>query len=102
MLFSPLRLTCLATGLVAYGFMASPALAAPTVTLGHDNNVGSVDPHPNALAKYNEFVGSLASFGTDDLEDLNPTLSFGATGITATVSGATALFNGGFGLQAAS
>jgi hypothetical protein len=102
MLCQKSRLTSATVGLITCVALAAQSLAAPTVLRGHDNNMGSVEPHPNALAKFNEFVGSLASYGVDDLEDLSPTLEFGATGITATVSGATPFFNGGFGIGAAS
>jgi hypothetical protein len=47
---------------------------------------------PNSLAKFNHFTTGLASFGVNDIESEvlftpNPTLAFGATGITAQVNG---------------
>lgn len=99
MLCNSLRLTGLVVGLLAIGAVAEQSLALPTVVRGHDNNFGNVDPHPNSDAKFTQFVNSLNSYGVDDIEDQSPTLTFGATGITATVSGTVATFNGGFGLD---
>lgn len=89
----------LAVSLVSFGACVEQSLALPTVVQGHDNNFGSVNPHPNSEAKFNQFVNTLNAYGLDDLEDFNPTLTFGATGITAGVTGATAFGNGGFGFQ---
>jgi hypothetical protein len=89
----------LAVGLVSLIAMAEQSLALPTVIQGHDNNFGSVNPHPNSLAKFNQFVNSLNSYGVDDIEDQSPVVSFGSTGITATAAGTAATLNGGFGLD---
>jgi hypothetical protein len=97
MMNTSVRLAVLAIGLVVLSAAAS--LAAPNVLLGHDNSFGSVTPNPNSLAAFNQFVGSLSSYGVDDIEDQNPVLSFGATGITGSAAGTVAYFNGGFGLD---
>jgi len=99
MMCSKLRLTVMSVGLVSLGAWAEPGVGAPNVFRAHDNNFGSVEPHPNSLAKFNQFVNTLNSYGVDDIEDQSPALSFGTTGITATAAGTVATFNGGFGLD---
>jgi hypothetical protein len=98
MMCSKLRLSVLAVGLASLGVWAESGFGAPNVFVAHDNNFGSVEPNPNSLAKFNQFVSTLNSYGVDDIEDQSATLTFDATGITASAAGATATFNGGFGI----
>lgn len=61
------------------------AQAAPTVYVGSDNPRGTLT---NSLAAEASFLAALSSYGTDNLEGFanftpDPTLSFGATGVTA-------------------
>lgn len=62
------------------------AQAAPISYVGSDNPRGTLS---DSLAAQSSFLAALGTSGTDDLEGFanftsNPTLSFGATGVTAT------------------
>ena len=104
MMCNPLRLTVLVVGLVSFSSLAESVLGAPTVFFARDNNDDGVVPipFPKSQGMFDRFTSSLNAFGVDDIEDQNPTLDFGATGITATAPGATPFFNGRFGIDSAS
>ncbi|WP_428303735.1 hypothetical protein [Lacipirellula sp.] len=79
-----LRYTLFAAGIVSA--LAGRALAVPNVYFDRDDTTASVTSFPNSQAKFNQFTAALGSFGVDTIETsvgINPTLSFGATGITA-------------------
>lgn len=96
---NPLRLSVLALGLVSFGAAAQLSVAAPTVFFDRDNSTTFMSSFPNSQAKFTEFTSTLSSFGVDNVETavgLSPTLSFGATGITATTQGVLAQSAPGF------
>jgi hypothetical protein len=77
----------------------SCAFAAPSAFFGRDDSSGFGTSFPNSLAKFNEFTALLSSFGVDTIESaagVNPGLTFGATGITATTQGVVAQNAPGF------
>jgi hypothetical protein len=79
--------------------VARPSLGAPTVFFDRDDSTTFMSSYPNSLAKFNQFTASLSSFGVDNVDTaigLNPTLTFGATGITATTQGVLAQNAPGF------
>lgn len=79
--------------------VARPASAVPTVFTDRDDSTTFMSSYPNSLAKFNQFTASLSSFGVDNIDTavgLNPTLTFGATGITATTQGVLAQNAPGF------
>lgn len=91
------RLVLLTVGVVSLITGIRPSLAAPVVTFDRDNETSLMSSFPNSQAAFDQFTGSLASFGVEtvDLIDtdvppfgFNPTLTFGGTGITATANGA--------------
>ena len=82
------RLAVLVVSLVLLGALPQPGLAVPTVFFDRDDNTALMTSFPNSLAKFNQFTATLGSFGVDSIDTLpastfNPTLTFGATGITA-------------------
>jgi hypothetical protein len=81
------RFTLLAVGFVSFSAWVERGMAAPTVFFSRDDLTANVTSFPNSQAKFNRFTASLNSFGVDDIEDSNPTLEFGATGITAATQG---------------
>ena len=90
---SSLRFTALAVGLLSIVASAQQALAVPTVFFDRDDNTGFMTSFPNSQAKYNQFAATLNSFGVDDIDTdagFDPSLTFGATGITATTQGVLA------------
>jgi len=103
MSYSSLRLISLTIGLVSLGALARPGLGAPAVFFDRDNSSSFMFSFPNSLAKFNQFTASLNSFGIDNVDTAvggNPTLSFGATGITATTQGVKAQIAPGFQIGA--
>jgi hypothetical protein len=99
MIYNTLRLAVLAVGLVSFSAWAQPSLGTPAVFFDHDDSTTFMTSYPNSLAKFNQFTGSLGSFGVDTIDTavgLNPTLAFGGTGITATTQGVLAQNAPGF------
>ena len=85
-----LSLGITAAATVACAAWFAPTVHAQTIYFAQDNPRGLLT---NSNAAYNSFTSALTSFYTNDLETvsgLNPTLSFGATGVTAATSGPTA------------
>jgi hypothetical protein len=87
-----LRLTVLAAGIVSFSIFARPSFGTPTVYFDRDDNTALMTSFPNSQAKFNQFTASLSSYGVDTIDGLppstsNPTLTFGATGITAATQG---------------
>ncbi len=103
MMCNSLRLAVLAVGLVSFSALARPSLAVPTVFFDRDDSTGFMSSFPNSQAKFNQFTASLSSFGVDNVDTaigLSPTLTFGATGITATTQGVLAQNAPGFQIGA--
>jgi hypothetical protein len=93
MMGNSLRFALLAVGLVSFSVSARPALAVPSVFFDRDDNTALMTSFPNSQAMFNQFTAGLTSFGVDNVETAvgaNPTLVFGATGITATTQGVLA------------
>ncbi len=66
---------------------ASPTSASPITFSGLDNPRGTLT---NSLAAETQFKAALGVFGTETVDSLagnDPTLAFGATGVTATAGG---------------
>jgi hypothetical protein len=88
-----LRLALTAAGLVLMNLGARPTLAAPTVFFDRDDSTALMTSFPNSQAKFNQFTATLGSFGVDNIDTavgIDPTLVFGATGITAASQGVLA------------
>lgn len=94
-----LRAALVAVGLVSFSALAQ---GAPTVFFARDNSTGSM---PNSQAQFNHFTNALNSYGVEDAElidsgppafGVNPTLTFGLTGITAASQGVLAQSAPGF------
>jgi hypothetical protein len=93
------RLALVAVGLVSFSALARPTLAVPTIFFDRDDSTGFMSSFPNSQAKFTQFTASLNSFGVDNVDTavgLSPTLTFGATGITATTQGVLAQSAPGF------
>jgi hypothetical protein len=93
MMGNPLRFAVLAAGLVSFAALARPGVAAPAISFDRDDQTALMTSYPNSLAKFNQFTASLSSFGVDNIDSVvgfNPTLVFGATGITASTQGVLA------------
>lgn len=93
------RLAVLAVGLFSFSISAGLAVAAPTVFFNRDDSSTFMTSFPNSLAAFNAFTTSLNSFGVDTVDaaaGTNPSLAFGATGITATTQGVLAQSAPGF------
>jgi hypothetical protein len=94
------RLAVLAVGFAGLNvFFAQPVMAAPTVFFDRDDTTTFMSSYPNSQAKFNQFTASLNSFGIDNIDTasgVNPALTFGATGITATTQGVLAQAAPGF------
>ena len=98
-----LRLAVVAVGLVSFSAWARPSLGAPAVFFDRDDPTGFMSSYPNSQAKFNQFTASLGTFGVDNVDTavgLNPTLTFGATGITAATQGVFAQNAPGFQIGA--
>lgn len=105
MKFTPARSAALAAAFISLSVFAQSVLAAPIVYFDRDDSIfGGM---PNSLAKFNQFTAALGTSGVETLEGVDtvnppfgfdPTLVFGATGITATTlqttSAVTAPFPG--------
>jgi hypothetical protein len=97
-----MKISLLCSTLFAVGIMsalAGHAFAVPNVFFDRDDTTASLTSIPNSQAKFNQFTASLASFGVDTIETsvgFNPTLSFGATGITAATQNVLAQAAPGF------
>src|SRR5262245_4036696 len=100
MMCNTLRLAVLTVGLVSFSVLAQPGLAVPTVYFDRDDQTGTppMSSFPNSQAKFSQFTAALSSYGIDDIESTNtvdppfgfdPTLVFGATGITASTQATT-------------
>ena len=103
MMCNSLRLALLAVGLVSFSAWAEPGLGVPAVFFGRDDSTAFMTSFPNSQAKFNQFTASLNSFGVDNVDTavgVNPTLVFGATGITATTQGVLAQNAPGFQIGA--
>jgi hypothetical protein len=103
MMCNSLRLAVLAVGLVSFSAWAETGLGAPAVFFGRDDSTKFMTSFPNSQAKFNQFTATLNSFGVDNVETavgVNPTLSFGATGITAATQGVIAQSAPGFQIGA--
>lgn len=77
--------------LLGLAFSATFASAAPTVFFGEDLGAGSAAGMTNASAAQATFLAALSNYGTDGLESAVggstvSSLSFGATGVTGTLS----------------
>jgi hypothetical protein len=93
MMCNSLRWAVLAISLVSFGAWARLGVGAPSFVFDRDDNTALMTSFPNSLAKFNQFTASLNSFGVDDIDTavgVDPTLVFGATGITATTQGVAA------------
>ncbi len=93
------RLAVLAAGLIAFGVSTRSATSAPAIFFDRDNTTAFMSSYPNSQAKFNQFTASLNSFGIDNIDaavGMNPTLAFGATGITANTQGVLAQAAPGF------
>lgn len=82
------HLSRLALASMALFALTSSAFALPIKYEAGDSPKGTF---PNSKAKRAEFLATLDAYGVDDLEsfsnnDPDPTLSFGATGVTATTT----------------
>lgn len=98
MMCNLLRLSCMATG-VFFPTMSPFSWAAPNVFFGRDDSSIFMTSFPNASAKYSQFTSLLSSFGVDNVDTavgINPTLVFGASGITASTQGVAAQAAPGF------
>ena len=99
MMCNSLRSAVVAIGLIAISVLSRPGLGAATVFFDRDDPTTFMTSFPNSLAKFNQFTGSLTSFGVDSIDSavgVNPPLTFGATGITATTQGVVAQSAPGF------
>jgi hypothetical protein len=94
-----LRLVLLAVGLVTLSAWVEPILGAPTVFFRRDNSTTFMTSFPNSQDAFNRFTYSLTSFGVEDVETavgVNPGLTFGGSGITASSNGVIAQSAPGF------
>jgi hypothetical protein len=99
MMCNLVRLAVIAVSLVSFGAWARPGLGAPAVFFDRDDNTANMTSFPNSQAKFNQFTASLTAFGVDNIDSavgINPTLVFGATGITAATQGVLAQNAPGF------
>ena len=88
-----MRLTIAAIGLLSVSISAQPTLAVPTVFFDRDDQTALMTSFPNSQAKFNQFTATLNSWGIDNIDTavgFDPTLTFGATGITAATQGVLA------------
>lgn len=94
-----LRLAVMVVGIVSISVFSRPSLGLTAVRFARDPSTGFMTSFPNSLAEFNLFTGSLNSFGVDNIDSaagFDPTLTFGATGITATAHGTLAQSAPGF------
>jgi hypothetical protein len=93
------RLTLLAIGLVSISAWAQQSFAAQAVYFGRDDSTTFMTSFPNSQATFNTFTAALTSFGVDGADSavgFDPSLTFGATGITAKANGTLAQAAPGF------
>jgi len=93
MRFNTLRLTAFAVGTISFSAWTQPGVGAPSVFFDRDDSTALMTSFPNSQAKFNQFTASLSSFGVDTIDSatgFDPTLVFGATGITAASQGVLA------------
>lgn len=93
------RFAVVAVALVSCSMESQPSLAAPDYVFGRNNNTTFMTSYPKALQAFNHFTAPMSLFGVDDVESavgVNPTLTFGGTGITATTQGVLAQSAPGF------
>jgi hypothetical protein len=103
MMCNSLRFSLLAVGLFLFSAWADAGLGATPDFFGRDDNTVFMTSFPNSQAKFDRFTASLNSFGVDTVDTavgVNPTLVFGATGITATTQGVLAQSAPGFQIGA--
>lgn len=103
MMCNSIRLTLLAVGLVSFSALAETGSAADPVSFRRDNSTFFMTSFPNSQQGFDRFTNSLGSFGIDNVDTaigVNPTLSFGAIGITATTQGVLAQAAPGFQIGA--
>jgi hypothetical protein len=96
---SNLRSVVLVVGLVSCALSARTTFATPSVYFDRDDATTFMTSYPASLAKFYQFTGTLSSYGVDNIEALdgfNPTLTFGATGITAVANNTLATSAPGF------
>ena len=99
MMCNSMRLAVVVIGLISLSAWPRPGLGAPAVFFNRDDPTTFMTSFPNSLAKFNQFTGSLTSFGVDNIDSavgVNPTLTFGGTGISATTQGVVAQSAPGF------
>jgi hypothetical protein len=104
MICNKLRVAALAAGFVSFSALVQSSLAVPTVFFARDDSTTFMTSFPNSLAKFNQFTGSLSSFGVDDVDShsgFDTALTFGATGITGTAHGTLVQSAPGFMIGAA-
>jgi hypothetical protein len=90
-------------GAVYFCCCSQLSTAAPAVYFDRDATSGFATSYPNSQAKFDEFTSSLSSFGVATIDaavGVNPTLSFGGTGITADTQGVLAQVAPGFSIGA--
>jgi hypothetical protein len=99
MMCNYMRFTLLAVGLVSFSVLAESGLGASPTSFRRDNSTFFMTSFPNSQLGFNRFTNSLNSFGVDNVESavgVNPGLTFGATGITASTQGVLAQSAPGF------
>ena len=96
MMCNKLRLAVLAVSLVSFSASAQSSVGAPTLYFDRDDNI--LANMNNSQAKFNQFTAALSSYGVETVEGIStvdppfgfdPTLVFGATGITASTQSTT-------------
>ena len=68
MMCNKLRLAVLAAGIVSFIAFAQPAWRAPTVFFDRDDSYHVHDVVSQLAGKFNQFTGSLTSFGVDNID----------------------------------
>lgn len=99
MISNKLRFAVFTAAIVSSIAFARLSQAAPTVFFDRDATTTFMSSFPNSLAQFNQFTGSLTSFGVDNVDTavgFDPQLTFGATGITARANGTLAQAAPGF------
>ncbi|HEX4413021.1 MAG TPA: PEP-CTERM sorting domain-containing protein [Lacipirellulaceae bacterium] len=99
MMSNRLRFAVFAAGIVSSAVSVRLSSASPTIFYDRDASTTFMTSYPNSLAKFNQFIGSLTSFGVDNVDSaagFDPQLTFGATGISAKANGTLAQAAPGF------
>jgi hypothetical protein len=103
MMCNSLRLTLLTVGLVSLSVWVETGMGADPVSFRRDNSTFFMTSFPNSQLGFDRFTNSLNSFGVDNVDTaigVNPALSFGASGITASTQGVLAQSAPGFQIGA--